>query len=135
MQTWASAGGKTGICPPLKIGTKKITINGIIIAVTVYLSVLHSHCTRHRFMVLVLCRSDLAVHSWALCVAELGSGFFCCWSLLCNNIMAANLVFTSSQGCLVGLLGPNFRILVPNNTCWPQNFRLALWPFFGPFPG
>jgi len=25
------------------------------------------------------------------------------------------------------LLGPNFRNLVPKNTCWPQNFRLALF--------
>jgi len=32
-------------------------------------------------------------------------------------------------------LGPNVRNLVPNNTCWPQNFRLTLWFFFGPFPG
>ena len=28
------------------------------------------------------------------------------------------------------LLGPNFSNLVPNNTCWLQNFGLALfWPF------
>ena len=27
----------------------------------------------------------------------------------------------------LALLGPNFRNLVPNNTCWPQNFRLALF--------
>jgi len=39
------------------------------------------------------------------------------------------------QGCQVGPFGPNLRILVPNNTCWPQSFRLALWLFFGHFPG
>ena len=27
------------------------------------------------------------------------------------------------------LFGLNFRNLVPNNTCWPQNVRLAFWPF------
>ena len=35
----------------------------------------------------------------------------------------------------LALLRPNFRNLVPNSTCWPQNFRLTLWFFFGPFPG
>jgi len=30
---------------------------------------------------------------------------------------------------------PNFRKFVPNNTCWPKNFCLALWLFFGLFPG
>jgi len=35
----------------------------------------------------------------------------------------------------LALLGPNFINLVPNNTCWPQNFRLTFWLFFSPFPG
>jgi len=30
----------------------------------------------------------------------------------------------------LALLGPNFRNFFPNNTYWPQNFRLALWLFF-----
>ena len=32
-------------------------------------------------------------------------------------------------------LGSYVRHLVPNNTCWPQNFVLTLWLFFDPFPG
>jgi len=36
---------------------------------------------------------------------------------------------------MLALLGPNFRDLVPNSTCWPQNCHLALWLFFGTFPG
>ena len=43
----------------------------------------------------------------------------------------ATLVIT--RVARLALLGPNFRNLVPNNTCWPQNFHLALWFFFGPF--
>jgi len=35
----------------------------------------------------------------------------------------------------MALLGPNFKNLVPNNACWPKNFRLALWLFFGHFSG
>jgi len=45
-----------------------------------------------RFTVLMSYSSELAVHSCPLlCVAELGSKFFWCWSLLSNNNMAANL--------------------------------------------
>ena len=57
-------GGKTSICPPLEIGEKnenfleimkavaKLRLIDLILAVTVYLPVLHSHCIRHRLMVL-----------------------------------------------------------------------------------
>ena len=73
----------------------KLRLIDLILAVTVYLPVLHSRCTRHRF--LVSYHSDLAVQSCALLgMTEFGNGFFCCWSLLRNNIMATSLRFTSS---------------------------------------
>jgi len=61
-----------------------------ILAMTVYLPVRHSHCTRagSRSWCHAVCSIELAVHLCLLhCVAELGSGFFCCWSLLRNNTM------------------------------------------------
>jgi len=59
-----------------------------ILAMTVYLPVRHSHCTRATSTVLVLRSRELAVRLCLLhCVAALASGFFCCWSLLRNNTM------------------------------------------------
>jgi len=38
----------------------------LFLAITVYLPVRHSHCTRARFTVLVSCSAELAVHSCPL---------------------------------------------------------------------
>ena len=93
-------GGKTGICPPLEIELKnqnflenmmsvtQFQLIDFILAMTVCLPVRYSNCTRAKCTVLVACSWGLAVHLCLLhCVAELGSGFFCCWSLLRNNTM------------------------------------------------
>jgi len=69
LETWASAGGKTGICPPLEIGTKnqkflehlklaaKFRLLHFIVAMTVYLPAWHRHCTRAWFTVLPWCQT------------------------------------------------------------------------------
>jgi len=92
-------GGETGICPPLEIGPRNNFLENVksaaqfrlidlILAMTVHLPVRHSHCTRASFTVLVSCSRELAVHFCLVHgMAELGNGFFCCWSLLRNNTM------------------------------------------------
>jgi len=93
-------GCKTGMCPRLEIEPKnqnfleniksvaQFRLNDFILAMTVYLPVRHSHRTRAGFTVLLSCSRVLAVHLCMVhCVAELGSGFSCCWSLLRNNTM------------------------------------------------
>ena len=74
---WVSAVGAKRVCaPPLEIGTKNqnvrisevsisIPIN-LNLAMTLYLLVWHSHCTKARFTVLVWCSDELAVHSFPL---------------------------------------------------------------------
>jgi len=70
---WASAGrGQNGHLPPLEIGPKnqnflenmksasQFRIIDLILAMTLYLPVRQSHCTRARFTVLVSCSSELA---------------------------------------------------------------------------
>ena len=108
-------GSKTGICPSqLEIGTKnqnflenltsaaQLRLIDLFIALTVYFPISSSHCTRIRFIVLVSCSGELAVHSFPLLflqrqAGKLAIGCFYCWSLLCNNNMATNLLmFTSS---------------------------------------
>jgi len=101
-------GGKAVICPSLEIEIKDqlfpetpksaalFQINDLILALTVYLPVSHSHCTSARFIVIVSCSDELAVHSCLLLclqrrVAKDASGLFYCWSLLRNNNMATNL--------------------------------------------
>jgi len=70
---------------------------------TVYYPVRDSHFIRARFIVLVSCSGELAFHSFPLLclqrqVAKLAIGLFYCWSLLCSNKMATNLLmFTSSD--------------------------------------
>ena len=63
---------RTSICPPLEIGTKnqnfienltsatQLGLIDLIIAMTVYFPVRHSHCTRSRFTVLVSYSGELA---------------------------------------------------------------------------
>jgi len=69
---------------------------------TVYVLLWCSYYTRARFTVLVSCSGELAIHSCPLLclqrqVSKSASGLFYCWSLLCNNNMATNLLlFTSS---------------------------------------
>jgi len=94
-------GGKTGISP-LEIGTKdqnfletmKVAVQSrlidLVLAMTVYLPVCHSRRTRARFTVLVsqwacssLMSTPLRGQTW--------ERFFCCWFLLCNSNISANL--------------------------------------------
>jgi len=92
--------GQNGHLPPLEIESRnqnflenvksvaQFRLIDFILAMTVYLPVRHSHCTRVTFTVLVSCSGEFAVRLCLLhCVAALGSGFFCCWSLLRNNTM------------------------------------------------
>jgi len=105
---------KTGICSSLQRRYKnqnflenltsaaQFRVIDFFLAMTVYLPIWHSHCTRARFTVLASCSGELTVHSCPLLslqsqVTKLASGFFYCWSSLCNNFMATNfLMFTSS---------------------------------------
>ena len=69
---------KTGICPSLESRSKKpIFLENLtsvaqfwladsFLAITVYLSVWPSHCTRTRFTVLLSCSGELALHSCPL---------------------------------------------------------------------
>jgi len=91
----------------LEIGTKKQKVSDnlksvswfrfidLILAMTLYLPVWHSHCTRASFTVPVRCSDELAVHSCPLRlqthVAKLASALFYCCPLLRNNSMATNL--------------------------------------------
>jgi len=102
-------GVKTGICPSLEIGTTnqnflenftsaaQLRLIDSFLAMIVYLPVRHSHGTRARFTVLESCSGKIAVHSCPLIclqgqVAKLAGRSFYCWSLLCNNNMATNLL-------------------------------------------
>jgi len=107
---------RTGIYPPLEIGTKKQKFLenvksavqfwsvGLILAMTVYFPIWHSHCTRVRFTVLVTCSYELCyLLNPVLClqrqVEKLGGELFYYWPLLRNNNMATNLRrCTSSHG-------------------------------------
>ena len=106
---WASTGGgQNGHFLPLLIGlrtkyTTKPEVNSLIpilieliLAMTVYLPVWHSHCTRASFTVLVSRRDELlTVHACPLIclqrqVAKLGKELFYYWTLLRNNNMGKN---------------------------------------------
>jgi len=101
-------GGKRAFVPPWKLGLwtnsfwKKLKSASslrffyLILAMTVFLPVWNSHCTRVRFTVIVSCSDEFAVHSCPLLclqrrVAKVTSGLFYCWSSLRNNDMATNL--------------------------------------------
>ena len=74
---WASP-GKMGMCTPLEIGAKDqkflenlkweayFQLIGVILALTVYLPVWHSHCTRARFTILASCNDEFAFQSCPL---------------------------------------------------------------------
>jgi len=77
--SWASSAGeaKREIAPPGNCTKKQIfpknpksaswfRLNDLILAITFYLLVWHSHCTRVRFTVRVGCSDELAVHSGPL---------------------------------------------------------------------
>jgi len=80
---------------PVEFGTKKKNFRkpdvrniDLILAMTVYLPIGHSHCARARFTVLISCRYELTFHSSALICpqrqdAKFLSGLF--RSLLRNN--------------------------------------------------
>ena len=100
---------RVGKCPfpPWKLGLRtkyfqktwsrhhKFRLIDLILAMTVFLPVWNSHCTRVRFTVTVSCSDGLEVHSCLfLClqrrVVKVARGLFCCWSLLRNNTVATN---------------------------------------------
>jgi len=76
----------------------------LILALTVYLAVWHSHCTRTRITILLSYSDELAFHSCSLLclqrqVTKLASGLLYRWSLLRNNNMPANVQrFASNNG-------------------------------------
>ena len=102
---WASAGvGQNGHLPPWKLGVRTKNLQktwsqqvnsdliDLILAMTVHLPVWHSHCTRARFTVLVLCDSELAFAHVRLFTCRGGcERIVVIWSLLRNNNMATNL--------------------------------------------
>ena len=107
-------GGYGRLSSPIEIGTMnqnflefltsaaQFRLIDLLLAITVPLPVWHSHCTRARFTVLVSCSGELAVHSCPLLclqgqVAKIASGWFYCWSLLCNNNMATKLLMFTSR--------------------------------------
>jgi len=64
-------------------------------------------------------------------------------SLICNALMMITGVIETFAMSLISFslavifntrLFNTSAFRVPNNTFWPQNFRLALWLFFGRFP-
>ena len=76
----------------------------LILAMTAFLPVWNSHCTRVRFTVTMSCSDGLAIHSCLfLCLqrrlVKVASGLFCSLSLLRNTTVATNLQrFTSYYG-------------------------------------
>jgi len=101
-----------------------------ILAITLYLFIWHSHCTRASFTVLVWCSDELAVHSCPLVrlrthVGKLASAWFYCCSLLCNNNMATNLQrFTSryDSWCVFSYVAVDLRdlwqVMQRDSECW-----------------
>jgi len=100
MIAWASAGhgAKRAFAPRVEIGIMNqiflektlksascFLLIDLILAMTVFLRVWNSHCTRVRFTVVVSCGDELAVHSCPLLclhrrVAKVASRLFYCWS-------------------------------------------------------
>jgi len=74
----------------------KLRLIDLILAMTVFLPVWHSHCTRVRFTVIVSCSDEFTVHSCPLlCLqrqfAKVSNRLLYCWSIMRNNTMVANL--------------------------------------------
>ena len=94
-------GGKIGICRLrtnilYKTWSQQLKSVDLFHAITVYLPVWHSHCTRARFTVLVSCSHERAVYSCPLLclqrqVAKPSSELFYCSSLLSSKNMTTNL--------------------------------------------
>jgi len=111
MIAWASAGqGRQNghLSPAWKLGLRityfwknlksasYFRLIDLILAMTAFLLVWNSHCTRVRFTAVVSGSDELEVHSCPLVclqrwVAKAASGLFYSWSLLRNNTMATNL--------------------------------------------
>ena len=112
---------KRAFAPRLEIGIKNqifleklevgilIPIIDLILAMTVFLLVWNSHCTRDRFTVVVLCSDELAVHSCPfLClqrwVAKVASGLLYCWSFYCVAITWEQIFKSSLYIAVAGIL-------------------------------
>ena len=106
----------------------------LILAMTVYFPVWHSHCTRAKFTFLVSCSDELlTVHSCPLIclqrqIAKLGKELFYYWTLLRNNNMSTTILqrLTSSCGsrCFAAAGLPIWHI-------WSQ--ILKFWLFLNTF--
>jgi len=114
----------TGIFPSMKIGTNnqkfveslkaaaQLRIIQLILAMTVYLPIWHSHCTLARFSVLVSCSNGGAVHSCPLLcvvrkVAKLANGStvgLYCVAITWQQIFKGSLQVTTVGVCSVWLL-------------------------------
>jgi len=115
-------GGKMGLCPPLETGTKKQKFVENLVSSLIPIDSLNSW--KWRIICQYDTRSALEPGSLFWCHAvmslqfthvhffacrgrlpKLAIGLFCCWVLLRNNHMAANLqTFNSSFGSVVGVL-------------------------------
>jgi len=91
VQAWASAERQNEHLPaPWKLGLRRnnfqkpdasnlIRLLDLNLAMTVYLLVSHSHCTRARFIDLVLCSSLMSAPFPAEVSCKIASRLFYCW--------------------------------------------------------
>jgi len=111
---WSSPGGTYSLATPLRLQVgqnRHFPLPGNCdyepkysrkLDVCFYLSLWHPISTTVRFVVLVSYSGGLAFHSCMLIrlqrqVAKLASRFFYCWSFLCKNNKATNLLIFSSS--------------------------------------
>ena len=93
--------GETHICAPLHGNWDEEPKFSRKVDVSFYLQLWHTaQDPGSLFMSHALVNGELAVHSCLLLclqrqVAKFARGLFYCWSSLCNNNMATNLMFTS----------------------------------------
>jgi len=96
--SWASVGGKTGICPKSASQSRLIDI---ILLMTVYLPVWYSHCTRARFTVLwchAVMRLQFTHVSCFSCRGRLRNLQTYCSTVSFYCITKYGKIFTSSYG-------------------------------------
>jgi len=120
-----------GICPSLEIATKnqnylesltsaaQFRLIDLFLAMTVYLPVWHSHCTRARFTVVMSYSGELVVHS-------------CQFLCLQGDVRVARLVFLGQ----ISEFWPGFKVVDLKNFIWPFGLisswlalRNSFWPF------
>ena len=122
-----------GICPSLEIATKnqnylesltsaaQFRLIDLFLAMTVYLPVWHSHCTRARFTVVMSYSGELVVHS-------------CQFLCLQGDVRVARLVFLGQ----ISEFWPGFKVVDLKNFIWPfglvwLQLKLVRLKFVRPF--